>query len=145
MTPRGIRNNNPGNLNFVHQPGAVLEPGPNARFARFPTAEAGLAALRDQLRRYILRDGIDTVAGIIGKWAPPTENNTAAYIRGVAHALGVEPDTRLGPPSPRLLTGLMNAIIRFENGQNPYGPLVARVAEDASSPSLHSPDSPRIS
>ncbi|MBA5726898.1 structural protein P5 [Bombella mellum] len=145
MEVRGIRNNNPGNLNYVGQAGAVLEPGPNARFARFPTAEAGLAALRDQLRRYILRDGIDTVAGIIGKWAPPSENNTAAYIRGVAHALGVEPDTRLGPPSPRLLTGLMNAIIRFENGQNPYGPLVARVARDASSHSLHSPDSPRIS
>lgn len=128
MTPRGIRNNNPGNLNFAHQKGAVLEPGPNARFARFPTPEAGLEALRDQLIRYITRDKIDTVTGIISKWAPPTENNTAAYIRGVAHSLGVEPDTRLGPPSPRLLTGLMNAIIRFENGQNPYGSLVARVA-----------------
>ena len=130
MTPRGIRNNNPGNLNFVHQPGAVLEPGPNARFARFPTAEAGLEALRDQLCRYITRDGIDTVAGIISKWAPPTENDTAAYIRGVAHSLGVEPDTRLGQPTPRLISGLMNAIIRFENGQNPYGSLVLQVADE---------------
>ena len=130
MTPRGIRNNNPGNLNFAHQPGAVLEPGPNARFARFPTAEAGLAALRDQLCRYILKDGIDTVAGIISKWAPPSENDTAAYIRGVAHSLGTEPDTQLGQPTPRLLTGLMNAIIRFENGQSPYGSLVLQVADE---------------
>lgn len=128
--PRGIRNNNPGNLNFVHQKGAILEPGPNARFARFPTPEAGLAALRDQLCRYITRDGIDTVSGIISKWAPPSENNTTAYIRGVAHSLNVEPDTNLGAPTPRLLTSLMNAIIRFENGQNPYGPLVAQVASD---------------
>ena len=137
MAPRGIRNNNPGNLNFAHQPGAVLEPGPNARFARFPTAEAGLAALRDQLCRYITRDSIDTVAGIISKWAPPTENDTAAYIRGVAHSLGIEPNTRLGQPTPRLLTGLMNAIIRFENGQNPYGSLVTRVAENIPSSAGH--------
>ena len=129
--PRGIRNNNPGNLNFAHQPGAVLEPagpGITPRFARFPTPEAGLDALRDQLCRYILRDGIDTVAGIISKWAPPTENNTAAYIRGVAHALGVEPDATLGLPTPGLIAGLMRAIIRFENGQNPYGSLVDQVA-----------------
>ncbi|WP_077396398.1 structural protein P5 [Bombella intestini] len=128
--PRGIRNNNPGNLNFAHQAGAVLEPGPNARFARFPTAEAGLEALRDQLTRYIVRDGIDTVAGIISKWAPPTENNTAAYIRGVAHALGTEPDDRLGQPNPRLIESMMNAIILFENGQNPYGDLVTQVANE---------------
>lgn len=128
--PRGIRNNNPGNLNFAHQAGAVLEPGPNARFARFPTAEAGLEALRDQLTRYIVRDGIDTVAGIISKWAPPSENNTAAYIRGVAHALGAEPDDRLGQPNPKLIAGLMSAIIRFENGQNPYGSLVTQVANE---------------
>ncbi|MCX5618826.1 MULTISPECIES: structural protein P5 [Bombella] len=128
--PRGIRNNNPGNLNFAHQPGAVLEPGPNARFARFPTPEAGLEALRDQLARYILRDHIDTVTGIISKWAPPTENDTSSYIEGVSHSLGVEPDETLGQPTPRLLSGLMNAIIRFENGQNPYGGLVLQVASD---------------
>lgn len=128
MTPRGIRNNNPGNLNFAHQTGAVLEPGPNARFARFPTAEAGLAALRDQLLLYNRRDGLDTVADIISKWAPATENNTASYIRGVAHALGVRPFQALGPFAPTVLTGLMKAIIQFENGENPYGDLVAKVA-----------------
>ena len=126
--PRGIRNNNPGNLNFAHQKGAVLEPGPNARFARFPTPEAGLAALRDQLLLYNRRDGLDTVASVIARWAPPSENNTTAYVRGVAHALGVRPFQPLGPFTPNVLAGLLNAIIQFENGQNPYGPLVARVA-----------------
>ena len=138
MTPRGIRNNNPGNLNFAHQPCAVLEParpGITPRFARFSTPEDGLTALRDQLCRYILKDGIDTVMSIISKWAPPTENDTAAYIQGVAHSLNVEPDAQLGQPTPHLISGLMNAIIRFENGQNPYGRLVEQVA--ASSPSSH--------
>ena len=135
MIPRGIRNNNPGNLNFAGQKGAVLEPGPNARFARFPTPEAGLEALRNQLCRYIVRDGIDTVAGIIGKWAPPCENDTAAYIRSVARSLNVTSDAKLGPPTPALLAKLMNAIIRFENGQNPYGPLVARIAGQSPTPS----------
>ena len=47
----------------------------------------------------------------------------ATYIRGVAHALGVEPDA-----TPNLISGLMRAIIRFGNGQNPYGSLIDHVA-----------------
>ncbi|MPV99245.1 structural protein P5 [Bombella apis] len=129
--PRGIRNNNPGNLNFAHQPGAVLEPagpGITPRFARFPTSEAGLMALRDQLCRYMVRDRLDTVACIISQWAPPAENDTRRYIDTVAQALGVTPDTVLGPPTATLLASLMEAIIHYENGQNPYGRLVAQVA-----------------
>ncbi len=128
MEVRGIRNNNPGNLNYVGQAGAHLEKGVHPRFAVFATPEAGLMALRGQLLRYNQRDGLDTVAGIIGKWAPPSENDTASYIEGVSHALGVTPDQKLGPFTPHLVAGLMRAIILMENGKNPYGPLIDRVA-----------------
>lgn len=43
--PRGIRNNNPGNLNFAGQRGASLEGGPGGRFATFDTMDEGVAAL----------------------------------------------------------------------------------------------------
>lgn len=123
--PRGIRNNNPGNLNFAHQTGAVLEPGPNARFAKFRTPSAGIAALKEQLLRY-QSEGISSVRGFISKWAPPNENDTTAYIQAVSQAMGVTPDAKISLNSPGLLAGLMNAIIKFENGINPYRHLVAQ-------------------
>jgi hypothetical protein len=117
--PRGIRNNNPGNLNYVGQAGAVRESGPNGRFAVFSTAEEGLAALANQLRLYSKR-GIRSVRDIISKFAPPGENNTQAYIASVSKSLGVSAGGMIDVNDPRIMQGLMNAIIRVENGKNPY-------------------------
>jgi hypothetical protein len=117
--PRGIRNNNPGNLNYVGQAGATKEGGPNGRFAVFQSAEAGLRALADQLRRYGTR-GINSVRAIISKFAPASENNTQAYIGSVSKGLGIGADSALDLNDPRVLQGLMGAIIKVENGKNPY-------------------------
>lgn len=116
---RGIRNNNPGNLNFVGQKGAVKEEGPNGRFAVFQTAEEGLNALANQLKLYAKR-GIDTVQGIIGKFAPPFENNTQGYIQRVSRALGVSATQSVNVADPAVLSRMMDSIIRMENGRNPY-------------------------
>lgn len=117
--PRGIRNNNPGNLNYVGQAGATRESGPNGRFAVFQSAEDGLQALAHQLRLYAQR-GINSVRAIISKFAPPSENNTQAYISSVSKGLGVDANASLDLNDPRVVQGLMNAIIRVENGKNPY-------------------------
>ncbi|MGK2829248.1 hypothetical protein ACSI5F_03965 [Ralstonia pseudosolanacearum] len=117
--PRGIRNNNPGNLNFVGQAGATREAGPNGRFAVFQSAEAGLQALAHQLRLYAQR-GINSVRAIISKFAPPSENNTQAYIDSVSKRLGVDSNASLNLNDPHMAQGLMDAIIRVENGKNPY-------------------------
>lgn len=117
--PRGIRNNNPGNLNYVGQAGATKEGGPNGRFAVFQTAEEGLQALANQLRRYGSR-GINSVRAIISKFAPPSENNTQAYINSVSKGLGIGSDSALDLNDPRVLQSLMGAIIKVENGKNPY-------------------------
>lgn len=117
--PRGIRNNNPGNLNYVGQPGATRESGPNGRFAVFQTAEEGLVALARQLRLYAQR-GINSVRAIISKFAPPSENNTQAYIESVSKRLGVDANAMLNVNDPRVMQGLMDAIIKVENGRNPY-------------------------
>ncbi|MXV36340.1 structural protein P5 [Saccharibacter sp. EH611] len=130
--PRGIRNNNPGNLNYVGQAGAHKEAGPNGRFAVFATPEDGLRALRDQLVRYVERDRVNTMAGIIAKWAPPTDgNDTSAYAATVAARVGLGAKQRFNALTPDQLTALMHAIIRVENGQDPYGPLVEQVAREA--------------
>ncbi|WP_339053365.1 lytic transglycosylase catalytic [Arsenophonus endosymbiont of Crataerina pallida] len=116
--PRGIRNNNPGNLNFVGQRGAVRE-SPNGRFAKFNTAFEGLQALSSQLNRYAER-GLNTVEKIISTWAPASENNTRAYIDKISGKLGVSPDTVLNLSNPTVMTSLMSGIVEHENGRQPY-------------------------
>ncbi|MGA4275572.1 hypothetical protein ACI2VH_02955 [Ralstonia nicotianae] len=117
--PRGIRNNNPGNLNYVGQAGATREAGPNGRFAVFQTAEEGLQALAHQLRLYARR-GINSVRAIISKFAPASENDTQGYIASVSRRMGVDAGAALDLNDPRVTQGLMDAIIRVENGRNPY-------------------------
>ncbi|QHC34173.1 structural protein [Komagataeibacter xylinus] len=121
MTPRGIRNNNPGNLNYAHQPGAHLETGvSNPRFAAFPTMADGIQALRTQLLRYAER-GLTTVASIISVYAPATENATSAYIAGLCRQMGVQPDTVLDLHDPATMARLICGITTIENGAGHLG------------------------
>lgn len=111
-SPLGIRNNNPGNLNFVGQSGASR----SGRFAAFGSMAEGIAALDDQLRLYASR-GNDTVRGIIGKWAPPSDgNDTGSYIAEVAKKLGVSADAHLNIGDAETLRGLIGAITSREVG-----------------------------
>lgn len=119
---RGIRNNNPGNLDYVPmwaKQGATRETGNNGRFAAFATPEEGLRALAVQLKRYA-NAGEDSVYKIIKKYAPETENNTIAYMNAVARRMGTGINTRLNMSDPAIMQKIMNEIIRFENGYNPY-------------------------
>src|SRR5260363_218431 len=117
--PRGIRNRNPGNIEygpFARSHGAL---GSDGRFAQFCSAEQGLKALADLLQVYA-KKGRDTIRRIIKRYAPSSENKTEAYIASVAKRLGVGADTPLDMRDSRVIAGLMNAIIRIENGKNPY-------------------------
>lgn len=110
--PRGIRNNNPGNIEygpFAKRYGAT---GSDGRFAIFPTMEAGQAAERALLGGY-LSSGTDTVRKVINKWAPSSENNTAAYVAAVAKQMGVSPDQALNSSH---VAALAEAINSHENG-----------------------------
>lgn len=116
LIPRGIRNNNPGNLNYAGQPGAHLETGvPHPRFAAFPTMADGIRALRDQLLRYGER-GLTTARAIISVYAPASENPTGAYIYALCSHMGVQPDTVLDLHDPATQRGLIAGITTVENG-----------------------------
>lgn len=126
---RGIRNKNPGNIDFnkanAWQGQLGLELGvENPRFARFDTAENGIRALGKLLQTYQRKYGLKTVEQIINRWAPSTENNTAAYVRSVERQTGTEPDAAVDMTDPKVLRGFTVAIIMHENGGNPYTPQV---------------------
>jgi len=116
--PRGIRNNNPGNLEFAGQDGATLEPG--GRFARFSTMAQGVAALGHQLQIYASR-GNDTIAGIIAKYAPSGENDTSGYVAHVAASTGFGAGQHLDLNDPATLAKVEHAIIGMENGSRYAG------------------------
>lgn len=117
---RGIRNNNPGNLEFSDSNPWVGQAGSDGRFAKFETPEHGIRALGRNLLSY-QKQGIDTVNDIINRWAPPEDkNDTAAYIRAVCAQLGVEPGQQINASDPDTLKALCAAIIHHENGDQPY-------------------------
>lgn len=113
QAPRGIRNNNPGNIvygGFAKQMGAT---GSDGRFAVFQSMEDGIKAAVKLLEGYVAK-GYDTVRSIINRWAPPGENNTSAYVDAVAKKLGISADAKL---SGDQLGGVANAIFQHENGR----------------------------
>ncbi|WP_027721209.1 hypothetical protein [Maridesulfovibrio zosterae] len=116
--PRGIRNNNPGNIRHGEKWDGLTEVQPDHSFCTFVSPEYGIRAMGKILLTYQHRYNLDTVAKIINRWAPPVENNTSAYAVHVAEVLDMDPDERISVHSN--LQGLVLAIIQHENGQQPY-------------------------
>lgn len=119
--PRGIRNNNPGNLQFAGQAGAEREPGEEGRFAAFPTMEDGVSALARQIRRSAAR-GNTTVRSLISTYAPGGENDTAGYVGDVANHLGVDPDRPVDFSDPATMRRTIEAITNREVGRGHVTP-----------------------
>lgn len=121
MIPRGIRNNNPGNIiqSGIAWQGKLAKPD-DPRFEQFDTAQNGIRALAKLVISYQDKHGLRTVRGIINRWAPPVENDTGAYVAAVANAVGVKPDDTIEVHRTATLAALTTAIIRHENGQQPY-------------------------
>lgn len=86
---RAQRNNNPGNL----RAGAGQIGTDAAGYAIFPDLATGWAAFERQIRLDAGR-GL-TLAQFIGKYAPPSENDTQGYLGFVTSRLGVSPGTSL--------------------------------------------------
>ncbi len=118
--PRGLRNNNPGNIKLTAATWEGEVAGNDGTFKVFATPEDGLREMGRLLAAYQTDHGLNTVAGIVGRWAPPSENDTDAYVAQVARALGVGSDAELDLRDPETLATLMAAMIQHENGQQPY-------------------------
>lgn len=128
--PRGIRNNNPGNIEHRSDTRWQGQAGHDGRFARFETPEHGLRALSRDLGTKMGR-GLTSVRSILETYAPRGENDTDAYVAAVSRSLGVAPTARLDPNDVRVRAGLMAAIVQHENGQQPYSAALIQEAARA--------------
>ncbi len=122
-TPRGIRNNNPGNIRWGDDWKGLVPKSQRTDkdFCQFITPEYGIRAMIVILRNYQRKHGLNTISGIINRWAPTNENNTQTYIDSVAKSTGVTPDQFIHTDDSRFMMKLLQAIIRHENGEQPYG------------------------
>ena len=112
----GMRYDNPGNLMYAGQPGAVA--GKHG-LARFKTWRGGVGAMARQLELYYGR-GYDTVGSIVSHYAPAKAgNNVAAYVADVDRQLGVTATQRLNLDNAKTLAQLMRAMIHHEQGYQP--------------------------
>ena len=131
--PRGIRNNNPGNLERTSERwiGMSADQSSDPRFMVFDTPEHGLRALMRLLINYQERHNLKSVREVINRWAPPVgrdqngvgyTQNTSGYVQHVSRQTGFDPDEPLDMLDRTTCEKLARAIVRHENG-NPalYG------------------------
>ncbi|MFH1058505.1 MAG: structural protein [Pseudomonadota bacterium] len=114
MPSRSARNHNPGNLRDAKWTRG--RPGYQDRdaqgFAVFDTWWAGLKAMGDllQLPAYQRED----VRGLIYRYAPPAENDSAAYVTRVCLRSGCRPEDPVAKMSPVQFLALLEAMIAHE-------------------------------
>lgn len=114
--PRGVRNNNPGNLvktNINWQGKKQVSSDP--RFEQFVNLTFGIRAkLRDILND--INKGLNTIPKLITEFAPPHENNTNAYIAYVLQQTKLSNSDDLRKLNRQQLVDLSWSIIVYENG-----------------------------
>jgi hypothetical protein len=116
--PRGLRNNNPGNLvqtSIPWQGKIPLSQNTDSRFEQFYELRYGIRAkMRDIITDY--KKGLTSVTAIINEYAPSFENNTAAYINTVANMIGFLPSAIMPALTEDLLVKIAKALNYVENG-----------------------------
>lgn len=108
--PRGVLNNNPGNIRHVAgtvwagQTATQADPD----FVTFVAAAYGIRAIAKILHSYKL-EGIDTIEGAISRWAPASENDTSAYCLDVCHRCETLPSDKvdLDAIAPQLIPAII--------------------------------------
>ena len=122
---KGLRNNNP--LNIRHsadrwQGARKVQTDPS--FVQLKTMAYGYRAawrtLQTYYERFCMQSKPFTVRNIIERWAPPSENDTEAYIRTVLRLSGIGGKENLLPPanasSYGRLSKLIGSMTVMENG-----------------------------
>jgi hypothetical protein len=111
----GLANNNPGDLKCCDGNNWVGLVGNDGTFDTFSDTTYGIRAMAIDLTTKIQRDGLNTITSIISDYAPPSENNTAAYIASVVNDTGYTATQVLTADSVTL-ANLIRAIINHEIG-----------------------------
>ena len=118
--PRGMRNNNPGNIRIstnAWQGKVPAGQNTDGAFEQFSAYIWGIRAMIKNLISYQQQRGLSTLRQIISTWAPSTENDTNAYISRVSSATGIGPDQTLDLSNRGTMQKVVQAMSAVENGR----------------------------
>lgn len=119
--PRGLRNNNPLNIRKGCRWLGLRDFPKDKEFCEFQTMAYGYRAAFVTLRTYYIGHDCKTLRKIINRWAPPSENDTDAYLGAVMLKAGIR-DANSILPSPfraqnlGLWQDILIAMAEVENG-----------------------------
>lgn len=117
--PRGYRNNNPGNIRInsdLFQ--GEIRPSKDKSFKQFETMAYGYRAVFRILSNYYRNYKLDTIRKMIGRWAPPEDNNhTEAYIKAVSDYAGIPADDPININDREQMIRIVSGMSKVENGR----------------------------
>lgn len=120
--PRGMRNNNPGNIrrgSTAWQGKIPAGQNTDSAFEQFQAYVWGIRAMIKNLQSYQRDRGLSTLTQIISTWAPAADNNdTNAYIRSVSLSSGLTPTQSLNLGDKNIMRKLVQAMAKVENGRD---------------------------
>jgi hypothetical protein len=94
-----------------------IRPVGGTGFAQPQSFEEGIKSIDDNLKVYGSKHGINTLRGVISRWAPPSDNNdTETYIKNVSQKTGIKPDDKIDLSNPVIRHILSGPIILQEKG-----------------------------
>lgn len=87
-------------------------------FKTYNSSQEGIADQQRLLQSYQDKHGLNTIADIANRWAPPSENDTASYTKNIAQLAGFMPHEKLDLHDPETLGRLSYAQAIMEKGHN---------------------------
>ena len=99
---------NVGNMRLV---------GSSTGFQQPSSYEEGIKSMDDNLKAYGTKHKINTLRGVISRYAPPTDkNDTEGYIKFVAERTGLKPDQEIDLQNPAVRHVISGPMILMEKG-----------------------------
>lgn len=122
--PRGIRNNNPGNIILTNIPWEGKIPtsqNTDGEYEQFTNIIYGIRAMIKNLYSYRDR-GLDTITRIVSTWAPDDAATVNNYIAFVSENTRVNPENRFPLDNMDAFYKLVASMAYFENGRPAVSP-----------------------
>ena len=116
-SPRGLRNNNPGNIRKNSDVFQGEKTSSDKEFKQFKSMAYGYRAIFKILSNYYRNYKLDTIRKMIGRWAPENENDTDAYIKAVSDYAGIPADDPININDREQMIRIVAGMSRIENGR----------------------------
>lgn len=115
--PRGLRNNNPGNIRRNADVFQGEKTSSDKNFKQFTGMAYGYRAIFKILSNYYRNYSLKTIRQMIGRWAPENENNTSAYVSLVSSYAGIGPDDIVDINNREQMIRIVSGMSKAENGR----------------------------